>query len=75
MKKALEVLFGIKPANSPFIPNDLAFSTCMPRTMPNMLEWFEKHKVGILTDKQSTNVPVRMGNIIKYVDLRSIKSM
>lgn len=73
MKKALEVLFGIREPNKPFVPNDLAFSTCIPRSRPSMLEWFKKYNVSILTDKQSTNVPIRMGNIIKYVDLRSIK--
>jgi hypothetical protein len=39
-----------------------------------MTDWFKNHNVGILSDRQSTNVQVRMGNIVKYVDLHSIKS-
>lgn len=80
MKKALEilsleVLFGIKKPNKHFIPNDLAFSTYMPRIMPTESEWFKKHNVSVLTDKQSTNVPIRVGNNIKWVDLHTIKGL
>jgi hypothetical protein len=74
MKKALEVLFGIREPNKLSKPIELSFSTLTPISRPGMLEWFKKYNVGILTDKQSTNVQIRMGNIIKYVDLRSIKS-
>jgi hypothetical protein len=74
MKKALEVLFGIREPNKLSKPIELSFSTLTPISRPGMLEWFKKYNVGILTDKQSINVPIRMGNIVKYVDLRSIKS-
>lgn len=73
MKKALEVLFGIREPNKLSKPIELSFSTLIPISRPGMLEWFKKYNVSILTDKQSTNVPIRMGNLIKYVDLRSIK--
>ena len=74
MEKALELLFGIrKNVHSSRIKEELSFSTCIPISRPGMLEWFKKYNVSILTDKQSTNVPIRMGNLIKYVDLRSIK--
>jgi hypothetical protein len=74
MKKALEVLFGIREPKKLSKPIELSFSTLIPISRPSMLEWFKRYNVGILTDKQSTNVQIRMGNIIKYVDLRSIKS-
>jgi hypothetical protein len=74
MKKVLEVLFGIREPNKLSKPIELSFSTFTPISRPGMLEWFKNYNVGILTDKQSTNVQIRMGNIIKYVDLRSIKS-
>jgi hypothetical protein len=74
MKKALEVLFGIREPKKLSKPIELSFSTLIPISRPSMLEWFKRYNVGILTDKQSTNVQIRMGNIIKYVDLRNIKS-
>ena len=74
MKKALEVLFGIREPKKLSKPIELSFSTLIPISRPSMLEWFKRYNVGILTDKQSTNVQIRKGNIIKYVDLRSIKS-
>ena len=74
MKKALELLFGIREPKKLSKPIELSFSTLIPISRPSMLEWFKRYNVGILTDKQSTNVQIRMGNIIKYVDLRSIKS-
>jgi len=74
MKKALEVLFGIREPNKLSIPSELSFSTYIPASRPNMTDWFKNHNVGILSDRQSTNVQVRMGNIVKYVDLHSIKS-
>ena len=74
MKKALELLFGIrKNVHNSRIKKELSFSTLIPISRPGMGEWFKKYNVSILTDKQSTSVPIRMGNIIKYVDLRSIK--
>ena len=73
MKKALEILFGIREPNKLSKPIELSFSTLIPISRPGMGEWFKKYNVSILTDKQSTSVPIRMGNIIKYVDLRSIK--
>ena len=74
MKKALELLFGIREPNKLSKPIELSFSTLTPISRPGMLEWFKKYNVGILTDKQSTNVQIRMGNNIKYVDLHSIRS-
>lgn len=74
MKKALELLFGIKEPNKLFIPTELSFSTHTPITRLGMTDWFKDYNVGILSDKQSTNVQIRMGNVVKYVDLRSIKS-
>ena len=65
MKKALEVLFGIREPNKLSKPIELSFSTLIPISRPGMLEWFKKYNVSILTDKQSTNVPIRMGNLIK----------
>ena len=74
MKKALELVFGIKEPNKLSKPIELSFSTCIPISRPGMGEWFKRYNVGILSDKQSTNVKIRMGNIIKYVDLHSIRS-
>jgi len=74
MKKALELVFGIKEPNKLSKPIELSFSTCIPISRPGMGEWFKRYNVGILSDKQSTNVQIRMGNIIKYVDLHSIRS-
>jgi len=74
MKKALEVLFGIKQPKKRFRPVERSFSTLIPISRPGMGEWFKRYNVGILTDRQSTNVQIRMGNIIKYVDLHSIRS-
>jgi len=74
MKKALELLFGIREPKKLSKPIELSFSTLIPISRPGMGEWFKRYNVGILSDKQSTNVQIRMGNIIKYVDLHSIRS-
>ena len=74
MKKALELVFGIREPNKLSKPIELSFSTLIPISRPGMGEWFKRYNVGILSDRQSTNVQIRMGNIIKYVDLHSIRS-
>ncbi len=74
MKKALEVLFGIREPKKLSKPIELSFSTLIPISRPGMGEWFKRYNVGILSDRQSTNVQIRMGNTIKYVDLHSIRS-
>jgi hypothetical protein len=74
MKKALELLFGIREPKKLSKPIELSFSTLIPISRPGMGEWFKRYNVGILSDRQSTNVQIRMGNNIKYVDLHSIRS-
>lgn len=73
MKKALEVLFGIKEPTNNILVNK-KYTSYRVSNQPIMIDWFKELNISALTDKQSTNVPVRMGNNIKYVDLHSIKT-
>jgi hypothetical protein len=74
MKKALELLFGIKPANEPLLAN-MNYKSYDVIDQPDLQSWCSALHVGALADKQSKNVPIIMGNRIKYVDLHSIKSL
>lgn len=72
MKKALQILFGNKPANKPLA--NTAFRSFSNNNTPSFREWCGQFNVGVLTDKRSNNVPILMGTKIKYVDLHTIKN-
>ena len=74
MKKALEILFGKKPANEPLVANT-NYKSYSVINQPDLQSWCTLLHVGVLAAKQSNNVPILMGNRIKWVDLHSIKNL
>ena len=74
MKKALEILFGRKPANEPLVANT-NYKSYSVINQPDLQSWCTLLHVGVLGAKQSNNVPILMGNRIKWVDLHSIKNL
>lgn len=69
MKKLLEILFNVKPATT-------AGLTYISRREPMIVtpefqQWCTQLNVSILADKRSTNIPVLMGDNIKYVTLHT----
>lgn len=73
MKKALEVLFGIKPANQPLLANRNYKSYCI-NNQPDLQSWCSALQVGALASRSST-IPILMGNNIKWVDLHAVKNL
>jgi hypothetical protein len=73
MKKALEVLFGIKPANQPLLANR-NYKSYRINNQPDLQSWCSALHVGALASRQST-IPVLMGNKIKWVDLHAVKNL
>ena len=73
MKKALEVLFGIKPANQPLLAN-INYKSYRINNQPDLQSWCSALHVGALASRQST-IPVLMGNKIKWVDLHAVKNL
>jgi hypothetical protein len=73
MKKALEILFGIKPANEPLLANT-NYKSHHISNQPDLQSWCSSLHVGVLASRQST-IPILMGNKTKWVDLQSIKSL
>jgi hypothetical protein len=70
MKKLLEILFNVKPAE----PVGLTYiSRREPMIVtPEFQAWCIQFNVSVLADKRSANIPVTMGDKIKYVNLQSI---
>lgn len=69
MKKLLEILFNVKPATT-------AGLTYISRREPMIVtpefqQWCTQLNVSVLADKRSTNIPVLMGDNIKYVTLHT----
>ena len=73
MKKALEVLFGIKSANQPLLANK-NYKSYRINNQPDLQSWCSALHVGVLASRQST-IPVLMGNKIKWVDLHAVKNL
>jgi hypothetical protein len=73
MKKALEVLFGIKQANQPLLPNR-NYKSYRINNQPDLQSWCSALHVGALASRQST-IPILMGNHIKWVDLDAAKRL
>lgn len=67
MKKLLEILFNVKPAE----PVGLTFtSRIQPMIVtPEFQQWCIQFNVSVLADKRSANIPITMGDKIKYVSL------
>lgn len=70
MKKLLEILFNVKPAE----PVGLTFTSRREPMIvtPEFQQWCIQFNVSVLADKRSANIPVTMGDKIKYVNLQSI---
>lgn len=69
MKKLLEILFNVKPATT-------AGLTYISRREPMIVtpefqQWCTQLNVSVLADKRSTNIPILMGDNIKYVTLHT----
>jgi hypothetical protein len=69
MKKLLEILFNIKPSNTDGL---MFYSRREPMIVtPEFQEWCTQLNVSVLADKRSVNIPVVMGDKIKYVTLHT----
>ena len=73
MKKVLEVLFGIKQANQPLLPNR-NYKSYRINNQPDLQSWCSTLHVGALASRSST-IPITMGNNIKWVDLNAVKGL
>jgi hypothetical protein len=69
MKKLLEILFNVKPA----VTVGLTYiSRREPMIVtPEFQQWCTQLNVSVLADKRSINIPVLMGDNIKYVTLHT----
>ena len=67
MKKLLEILFNVKPAE----PVSLTFTSRREPMIvtPEFQQWCIQFNVSVLADKRSANIPIIMGDKIKYVSL------
>lgn len=69
MKKLLEILFNIKPSNTDGL---ILHSRREPMIVtPEFQQWCTQFNVSVLADKRSSNIPVVMGDKIKYVTLHA----
>lgn len=73
MKKLLEILFGIKPANQPLLANR-NYKSYRINNQPDLQSWCSALHVGTLASRAST-IPITMGNNIKWVDLHAVKGL
>lgn len=73
MKKLLEILFGIKPANQPLLANR-NYKSYRINNQPDLQSWCSALHVGTLASRTST-IPITMGNNIKWVDLHAVKGL
>jgi hypothetical protein len=69
MKKLLEILFNVKPA----VTVGLTYTSRREPMIvtPEFQQWCTQLNVSVLADKRSTNIPVLMGDNIKYVTLHT----
>lgn len=67
MKKLLQILFNIKPSEMDGL---ILHSRREPMIVtPEFQQWCTQFNVSVLADKRSANIPVVMGDKIKYVTL------
>jgi hypothetical protein len=69
MKKLLEILFNVKPA----VTVGLTYTSRREPMIvtPEFQQWCTQLNVSVLADKRSINIPVLMGDNIKYVTLHT----
>ena len=70
MKKLLEILFNVKPATTAGLTYTSRREPMI--VTPEFQQWCIQFNVSVLADKRSANIPVTMGDKIKYVNLQSI---
>lgn len=69
MKKLLEILFNVKPA----VTVGLTYTSRREPMIvtPEFQQWCTQLNVSVLAEKRSVNIPVVMGDNIKYVTLHT----